>query len=177
MRQCGDCQLCCKLLAVRSIGKRGGEKCKHQKFHKGCTIYNKPEMPQECVVWNCRWLVNDDMDDQSRPDRSHIVVDIMPDFITAVDNETGAQQQLPVIQVWVDPNYPDAHRDPAFRAYLDRVCGREGMLVLIRYNESDAFTIWPPSVAPDGQWHEMNGENEKRSHSAAEIIDTLARLT
>lgn len=175
-RQCGDCQLCCRLLAVRSLGKRGGEKCRHQKFKTGCAIYTKPEMPRECTAWSCRWLVNDDMGDQRRPDRSHVVVDVMPDYITATDNATGEQQTVPVIQVWVDPKYPDAHRDPTLRTYLDRACAQSGSLVLVRYDEARAFTLVPPSMH-DGQWHELQGESEGRSHSAAEIISTLAGMS
>jgi hypothetical protein len=35
-RQCGDCQLCCKLLPVPPLQKAAGVACRFQKFHKGC---------------------------------------------------------------------------------------------------------------------------------------------
>lgn len=168
-RQCGDCQLCCRLLAVRTLDKKAGERCKHQKFKKGCSIYRSPAMPPECAIWNCRWLVNDDTADQSRPDHSHIVIDIMPDFITKIDNETGEETKLQVVQLWVDPKYPDAHRDPAIRAFIARR-SREGIATLVRYNASDAFTIF----YSDDEWHEIGGASSGRSHSAADIIDFLS---
>src|SRR5262245_37028912 len=91
-RHCGECTLCCKLLPVHGgplingirmpsdLDKPAGERCKYQRHGKGCTVYKSYKMPTCCRVWNCRWLVNDDTQDQSRPDRSHLVIDIVPDF-------------------------------------------------------------------------------------------------
>lgn len=171
-RHCGDCQLCCRLLPVRSplLDKNAGEKCKHQKFGVGCTVYRTGKMPFECGVWNCRWLVNDDTADLRRPDRSHYVIDIMPDFVTAEG------QPFEVVQIWVDPRYPDAHRDPALRAYLERRA-LEGKVALIRYNARDAFTLVAPSLCDDGQWHEVAGTSSGRTHTHAEIVDTLGDIT
>lgn len=70
----------------------------------------------------------------SRPDRTHYVIDVMPDFITLVYDETGALTNVEVVQIWVDPSYPDAHRDPALRAYIERR-GEEGIAAIVRYSE------------------------------------------
>jgi hypothetical protein len=171
-RSCGDCQLCCKLLPVRGINKPANTTCQFQKFHKGCTVYHTDKMPMECGMWNCRWLVNDDTADQSRPDRSHYVIDVMPDFVDCTDNETGEQTQVEVVQVWVDPNHRDAHRDPALRRYLHRRAA-EGVAAIIRYSSSEAFVLMGPPFMGDGQWHEIAGESSGRTHTAGEIIDTL----
>ena len=161
-RQCGDCQLCCRLLPMRdnepwrdgaSIDKPANVRCPHQKHGVGCAIYDK--RPFCCKVWTCRWLVNNDMADQSRPDRSHLVVDVMPDYVT-VKAEGQEDQKVQVIQVWCDPRYPDAHRDPAFRRYLARRGEQEGVIALIRYNARDALTIVPPAMAADKQFHEID---------------------
>jgi hypothetical protein len=172
MRQCGDCQLCCKLLPVRALDKGAGERCQHQKFGKGCGVYRKPAMPPECGLWNCRWLVSDDTGDQARPDRSHLVIDIMPDFVTLQDNETGAEMNVEIVQVWIDPRFPDAHHDPAFRAYVDRR-GMEGKATMIRFSSKNALTLFPPSMASDNQWHEIGGGTMEREHTAAEKIAAL----
>ena len=137
-RQCGDCQLCCKLMPVAGIGKLAGVRCQHQKFGKGCAVYHKPGMPPECALWNCRWLVNDDADELSRPDRAHYVIDVLPDFITVNDNATGMAQNIQVAQIWVDPSYPEAHRDPALRRWMFRRA-QEGIAALIRFNAHDGF--------------------------------------
>jgi hypothetical protein len=185
-RQCGDCQLCCKLLPVPPLGKKANERCQHQKFGKGCAVYHKAGMPPECGIWNCRWLVNDDTADLSRPDRSHYVIDIVPDHITMQDNETGEQRHIQVVQVWVDPKYPLAYRDPALRAYLLRR-GEQGIAALVRYDNKRAVTLIPPNMIGDGiapagwlqadGWVEVpeNSPNAKREGDHS-LIDTVRAL-
>ena len=174
MRHCGDCNLCCKLLPVRALGKGAGERCRHQR-HTGCRVYHKQGMPPECAIWNCRWLVNDDTAELSRPDRSHYVIDIMPDFVEAGDDRRpdAPRQTIEVVQIWVDPKYPDAHKDPALRAYLERRA-LEGKIGLIRYNASDAFALVAPSLTAEREWLEVHGPSIKRTHTADEILQALA---
>ena len=181
-RKCGDCQLCCKLLPMKQndshnyrvretlsqmvlagiahasdvhsiradFDKPAGARCPYQKRRVGCAIYDK--RPFGCRYWNCRWLVNDDTDDLSRPDRSHYVIDLLPDFITVDDDDVGPVN-IEVVQVWVDPKHREAHRDPKLRAYLERR-GKEGKLALIRFSEREAFVLFPPSLTKTGQWME-----------------------
>jgi len=186
-RQCGDCQLCCKLLPMKHEADReseamqvkdlmvahglathaefdrmrpdfykpAGQRCPHQKHHKGCTIY--AERPFGCRFWNCRWLV-DEAGDTLRPDHVGYVIDIMPDFITVEGKD------VEVVVVWVDPARPDAHRDPRLRAYLEQHA-KDGKLALIRLNERDSITLFAPSMSGDGQWHEVPGRaTVKQSH-------------
>jgi hypothetical protein len=171
-RRCGDCTLCCKLVPVQALKKLAGQSCMYQRFGKGCTVYGKREMPSECVMWNCRWLVNDDTGDLSRPDRVHYVIDIMPDFITVTENDTGIAQNIQVVQVWVDPKHPDAHRDPALRRYLERRA-QEGIAAIIRYSAKDAFVLLAPPFIGDGQWHEHHSASMGRDHTAAETARAL----
>jgi hypothetical protein len=168
-RQCGDCTLCCKLLPVRSLGKGSGERCRHQQHHKGCKVYaNLLAVAPECRLWNCRWLV-DDAGDTKRPDRAHFVVDVMPDFVRADDGD-GNIVEVPVVQVWVDPDYPDAHRDPALREWLDRT----GQVALVRYSSGDGFCLFPPSRMASGEWLEKRSNNDRGpTHSFAEVMRVL----
>jgi len=175
MRQCGDCTLCCKLVPVVELDKKAGERCRYQRHGKGCVVYNTSRMPTGCHFWNCRWLVNDDTGDLSRPDRAHYVIDIMPDYIVVTDETTGVTTNVEVIQIWCDPDYPDAHRDPALRRYLERRAA-EGKIALVRYNQSDAFAIMPPSMTSDRQWHEHTGKVDKdRGYSLAQVAAALAK--
>jgi hypothetical protein len=174
-RECGDCQLCCKLLPVRELQKKANTRCTHQQHGKGCAVYRKPGFPPSCALWNCRWLVNDDTAALRRPDRVHYVVDMLPDFIT-IDPDEGERYNIECIQVWVDPDYPDAHRDPALRAYLSRR-GEEGKVALIRWGSYKAITLFPPSMCADGQWHEQGGTSIKREERAlAETIKVVSEL-
>lgn len=157
-RSCGGCTLCCKLLGVRELKKPAGTRCKYQRLSKGCTIYARK--PASCAHYSCRWLLGNDTADLPRPDRCHYVVDPMPDFVRMVNNATGElQANVEVVQVWVDPGYPDAHRDPALRRYLLRR-GKEGVAALIRYNGSDAFALFPPQMTEERDWREHRGNVE-----------------
>jgi len=124
-------------------------------------------------MWSCAWLVDDDAGELRRPDRSRYVIDIMPDFVT-MTYENEPPRRLPVLQVWIDPQFPDAHRDPALRAYIERVCEREnGMAAIIRYDNKRAIVLFPPATASDGQWHEETSGMADRQHTAAEIAAVL----
>jgi hypothetical protein len=173
MRQCGDCQLCCKLLPVPPLGKRAGQRCQHQRHHKGCVVYNTKAMPTECKFWSCRWLVENDTADLRRPDRSHYVIDIMPDYLTLRDND-GNDTNVQVVQVWCDPNYEDAHRDPDLRRYLERRA-EENIAALIRYDSKRAFAIFAPSMSADRQWHEVQSDGPAEgTHTLADLVRALS---
>jgi hypothetical protein len=176
-RHCGECQLCCRLLPVREIDKKAGEKCQHQKFGVGCKVYARlAQVSPSCVLWSCRWLVNNDTADLRRPDRSHYVIDMTMDFVTAVPHEGAQPINVPAIQVWVDPKYPDAHRDPALRAYLDRRGAEDGAIGLIRYASRKGFALIPPSLTDCG-WVEHQGESIERDHTPQEIHEALSGMT
>lgn len=172
-RQCSDCTLCCKLLPVRELHKKAGERCDHQRLH-GCSIYHKAGFPRSCLFWNCRWLVNDDTAELRRPDRSHYVVDVVPDFITITPNDgSAAPTNVEVVQIWVDPRHPDAWRDPALMAYIERR-GVQGVASIIRWSSSDAMTVFPPAMSSDNAWHEVRGKIREQ-RTSAEIIEGVAQ--
>jgi hypothetical protein len=168
-RECGDCQLCCKILPVKEIGKLAGVKCDHQKHRKGCMIY--ANRPRSCVFWSCQWLMSEDAKDLSRPDRSHYVIDPLPDFVRMVYDDGKPMIELPVIQIWADENYPDAHRDPNLRAYIQARALESGMAAIIRVaGNGDAIGLFPPAISEDGEWHEIQTNfKPEMQHSSAEI--------
>jgi len=168
-RQCGDCQLCCKLLPVQEIGKLAGVRCRHQAHGVGCRVYG-PGMPSSCRLWSCAWLTGSF--NGRRPDRTHYVVDILPDFITAVDDASGQKVTVPVVQVWCDPGFPLAHRDPDLRKYLDER-GKDGVAALIRYGSGDAFALIPPAM---GGWIETERKPPgEKQHTFAQVAQALGR--
>jgi hypothetical protein len=150
-RECGSCQLCCVLLPVEELEKPALKRCQHQKHGKGCAIYGRH--PLSCQVWSCRWLVDDEHGDLARPDRSHFVVDILPDIIRMTQPPAASREEQ-VIVVWLDPAYPDAHRDEGLRRYIERF----GRPALIRTGSDDSMMLFPPSYVGDGQWHERGGQ-------------------
>lgn len=170
MRKCGDCTLCCKLLPVVELGKKGGQRCRYQRHNKGCSVYRQKAMPLCCELWTCRWLVEDRTGDIRRPDRAHYVIDILPDFVTVVDNISGRETHIPVLQVWCDPSYPDAWRDPQLMAYIERLGAEEGMAAMIRFNEEVATFVAPPSINPKGEWFIQESNVGGPTHRAADFI-------
>lgn len=88
-RQCGECQLCCELLAVKERGrlpssgepyafnKPAGSRCPHQ-CASGCAIYDAEELPVSCRAFECEWLLGQ-FRESDRPDRSGLVVSFRRD--------------------------------------------------------------------------------------------------
>lgn len=181
-RQCGDCQLCCRLLPVHDnerpwqkeeLHKKAGERCKYQKFGVGCSVYNTSTMPFCCTAWNCRWIVGTIPDYMSRPDRCHYVIDVMPDYVTLEYNDGTPQTNLEAVQIWIDPKHPDAHRDPALREWLLEL-GERGIIGLVRYNEQDCMSIFPPNLSDDKQWHEVTRTTaSQKQHSLKDVVRAL----
>ena len=168
MRKCGECQLCCRLLPVRELKKLANKRCQHQRFRKGCSIYS--ERPISCQLWSCCWLIGRDTETLARPDKSHYVIDMMPDF---VDVETdGVRHQVEVVQIWCDPRFREAHRDSELRAFIERRA-LEGIIALVRFNtRDDAIVLIAPCLMDNGKWLEQAGVCTVE-HSAAEIVNTL----
>jgi hypothetical protein len=175
-RHCGQCTLCCKLVPVRELEKPAGQRCRYQRMGKGCTVYHTLKMPVSCHLWNCRWLVNDDTADLRRPDFSHYVIDVMPDYVTAVDDDTGNRQEIPVIQIWVDPRWPDAWRDPALLAYLDRR-GKEGFGAIVRFDNVRGIGVFPPSLTGHGWVEKWTGLTGQKEHNFADVARVLSETT
>lgn len=173
-RQCGECQLCCTLLPVKAVNKNGGVKCQHQ-CATGCAVYGQLEtVAPECRLWTCEWL-NGNAGDLQRPDLSHIVIDVLPDYITIQDNESGEAVNIGALQVWIDPAHKDAHNDPALRAYLDQRGQRDGMVSIIRYGEAEGFVLFPPAMT-GGQWIEHRAPPTERRDDYGKVVEKLAEI-
>lgn len=156
-RKCGSCSLCCKLLPVRELGKLGNQKCRHSRHREGgaCTIYHDADkLPESCRLWSCRWLLEPSLS-LPRPDRSHYVIDILPDWVRVTEDDKVRQQ--PVLQIWCDPGFPNAWRTPACRAFIERQARESGMITIIRYSENpeDGLSVIPPSMTVDHEWLEI----------------------
>ena len=97
---CGECTLCCKVMAVEQLAKPVGVWCPHCRPGRGCQIY--PERPAECQTFSCLWLINDLLDQRWKPSKSRFVL---------TTSEDG-------IEVRCDPGFPDAWRKEPFRSEI-----------------------------------------------------------
>jgi hypothetical protein len=107
-----------------------------------------------------------------RPDRAHYVLDMMPDFVTLTE-EGGMPTIIPVVQVWIDPAYPDAHRAPSFRRWLDG----QGICALIRYGSRNGFLLAPPSVTGSGWQEKQSNAAPGLPHSLEDVARVLGEGT
>ena len=99
-KSCGECGMCCKLLAIQSLDKPAGAWCGHFKRAAGCGVYD--ERPPACRSFVCLWLDSEKLDEAWRPDRAKFLM------YTEKDG-----QRLNVI---VDPNHAGAwKREPYYR--------------------------------------------------------------
>ncbi len=99
-RQCGDCTLCCKVMAIEELAKPASAWCPHCEPGRGCRIY--PDRPVECRSFSCVWLVNELLEEHWKPSRSKLVL---------TTSEDG-------LEVRCDPGFPDACRREPFRSEL-----------------------------------------------------------
>lgn len=190
MRSCGSCNLCCKLVPIRSLtpeeqtevsravggtdlanseiifedfDKPQGKWCQHAKKGAGCGIYR--ERPMSCRHWSCYWLSGKGADELERPDRAKYVIDIWPDRIGI---QMGHQRRdFTALQIWADRYRPDAHRDPALR----RLLAKHNLAGLVRYSDrAGGLAILPPKLSPDGRWQEIEGGIDEQMVDWAERI-------
>ena len=95
-RACGDCTLCCKVMAIEEIAKPAGRWCRHCRPGRGCLVYDA--RPAECRAFNCLWLIDERFAVHWKPSRSKIVL------TTSADG----------IEIRCDPGFPDAQRKEPF---------------------------------------------------------------
>ena len=96
-RECGDCTLCCKVMAIEELAKPAGAWCRHCKPGRGCLVY--ASRPAECRSFSCLWLLDDQVDQHWKPSKSKLVL---------TTSEDG-------IEVRCDPGFPNAWRKQPFR--------------------------------------------------------------
>lgn len=140
-RQCGDCTLCCKLVPVRSIEKPRDTWCQHCDSKRGCKIYD--DRPNDCRVWSCLWLIDGNAHEKVFPRKKHCVFDVMTDLVSM-----GGQDRQ-VFQLWVDPAYPLAYRDPDIRREIDRLGRMYGLPTIVRLRYRGILVV-PPSLTRAG---------------------------
>ena len=163
-RKCGGCTLCCTLLPVVSLGKTGGQRCKHL-CSRGCRIYER--RPIDCRFFSCRWLMDETTAGMRRPDKVGYVVDPMTDTVLA-DGEP-----IDVVQVWVAN--PDAHKDEGLRRWLEYVAERHGLPALIREDETVGWVLFAPSMTNGQGWVEHRSNSVSVPSEDMEDLRKAAR--
>ncbi len=127
MRECGTCNLCCKVIAVDALHKPAGVWCQHAVPGKGCSIYGTH--PGECKSFQCGWLSTPELGDEWKPTTSRFVL----------LRRDGA------LIVYVDPNHRGAWKKQPYYSILKR--NAEALAVsgvrLIIYEGKDTTIMFP----------------------------------
>lgn len=127
-RTCGECTMCCKLLAVEELDKPAGSWCKLVQIGKGCGDYEN--RPASCRAFECMWLQTENISDDMRPDLVRAVLSMTTD---------GRR-----IQVHIDPATPDHYKKNSVLAEF--IYGvRENGLDVIVVSEKDGKRVFLPS--------------------------------
>ncbi|MBA4012602.1 MAG: zinc/iron-chelating domain-containing protein [Phenylobacterium sp.] len=99
-KSCGECGMCCKLLAIQALDKPAGAWCGHFKRAAGCGVYE--DRPPACRGFICLWLDSEKLDEAWRPDRAKFLM---------YTEKNGRR-----LNVIVDPSQPTARkREPYYR--------------------------------------------------------------
>jgi hypothetical protein len=102
-RSCGECTLCCKVMAIEELAKPAGSWCQHCGPGRGCRIYD--ERPLECRHFDCLWLTDERFGPHWKPSKSKLV-------LTA--SEDG-------LEIRCDPGFPDAWRREPLRGEIQNL--------------------------------------------------------
>src|SRR5215212_9198972 len=94
VRSCDGCTLCCKVMGVQALAKPRGTWCGHCQIGRGCGAY--AERPQECIEFNCGYLVLPHLTPEWKPAVCHLIIS------SGVSNDR--------LSIHVDPTRPDAWR-------------------------------------------------------------------
>lgn len=100
-RTCDGCDLCCTAMAVHSLNKPPGERCRHLcgAPGKSCSIY--ADRPDDCAEFICLWRGSD----------HHLPDGLFPakaGFVAALGD---IEQVPPVLTIHPDPDRPQAWVD------------------------------------------------------------------
>lgn len=73
--ECGDCNLCCKVMGISELNKPPGPWCSHAVKGKGCGIYE--QRPGSCRQFGCFWLLGN-LAPEYKPNKVKAVIAIPP---------------------------------------------------------------------------------------------------
>jgi len=79
-----------------------------------------------------------------------------------------------MLQIWCDPHFREAWRDPALLAFID---GQLGFGALIRYGPAEGKAVFPPSLTGRGWVEKDTSMAQDEEHSPADVARVLSETT
>lgn len=107
-RECGECNLCCKVIDidVEEFRKPYNQWCQHAKPRRGCGIY--PERPMVCRTWACQWLTDPTFVEEWYPLNSKMVISPM----------IQVEGKPLEVEIHVDPGRPGIWREEPWHSQI-----------------------------------------------------------
>jgi hypothetical protein len=128
-KTCGDCSLCCTLVAVESLSKPAYTRCAHARGANGCAIHGSH--PADCQAFQCGWLDMASLGEEWRPSRCGFI--IRPEL------------DAKLLCIDVDPGRPEAWREPQFygpiKQWAQMAWTQQGQVMV--YVELEAWAVFP----------------------------------
>jgi hypothetical protein len=122
-KQCGDCSLCCKIMAIPELNKPKQAWCDHLVKKQGCGIYET--RPPSCRGFKCLWLQDPRLPPEWKPNRAK--------FVMVGDSQSG-------LIVHGDANFPGAWRDEPYvsglRSMAESGQSHGGLVVIVERGKS-----------------------------------------
>lgn len=127
LRPCGDCMLCCKVMAIKELDKPCDKWCQHaarglETVHKGadglvqiggCKIYD--ERPDVCRGFNCLWKLGV-LPEEYKPNKIHAVV-------------WASDENPPVVVVSIDKSFPGVQKSEPVKTLIETMASGYKTLV------------------------------------------------
>ena len=122
LRECGSCNLCCKLLAVEGITEQNTW-CQHCDVGVGCKIHEElAERSPACAAFECVWRMEGIMPEELRPDKTRCMVTPTRDGST----------EFADLLVHVQPDRPKAWSKGPFGEWLKAIASDNvGVIVCV----------------------------------------------
>lgn len=120
-RKCGNCSMCCKLMAIPEMGKPAGPWCAYcDPGKKRCTIY--ATRPKTCADFYCQWMVDRTFGPEWYPSRCKMVLKL---------SQNDPAPPALRLDVNVEPAFPNAWRLPPYHERLKAMSAQVAVCVSV----------------------------------------------
>jgi hypothetical protein len=135
---CGECRLCCKLLAVEAdegggqIFKPALKWCTHALQGVGCAIYAR--RPQACRTFECTWLASQRGEGADGSPWDRMPAAMRPDRCGVIFGPSDPVDPEKVFHIHCEPMRPLAWARRDVKSWIERIVGR-GITVVLSVGE------------------------------------------
>lgn len=106
MKECGECNACCVVTEIKVLNKPAGKLCTNYCTQsKKCSVYT--ERPNPCKTFECLYKQQEQIPDEYRPDRCHIMFELVAGTSTYIG--------------YINANYPDSWKTNSIQLLVSKI--------------------------------------------------------